>query len=76
MATHSSVLAWRMPWTEEPGGLRSMASQSQTQLKRLSTHAHRVGNHGDMAARWIGKPLRLQGKCALQRAFALHAGRS
>ena len=30
MATHSSVLAWRIPWTEEPGGLRSMASQSQT----------------------------------------------
>ena len=27
MATHSSVLAWRMPWTEEPGGLQSMGSQ-------------------------------------------------
>ena len=27
MATHSSVLAWRIPWTEEPGGLRSMGSQ-------------------------------------------------
>ena len=24
MATHSSILAWRMPWTEEPGGLQSM----------------------------------------------------
>ena len=24
MATHSSVLAWRIPWTEEPGGLQSM----------------------------------------------------
>ena len=24
MATHSSVLAWRVPWTEEPGGLQSM----------------------------------------------------
>ena len=24
MATHSSILAWRIPWTEEPGGLRSM----------------------------------------------------
>ena len=31
MATHSSVLAWRIPWTEEPGGLQSMGSQ------RLST---------------------------------------
>ena len=30
MATHSSILAWRIPWTEEPGGLQSMGSQSQT----------------------------------------------
>ena len=27
MATHSSILAWGIPWTEEPGGLQSMASQ-------------------------------------------------
>ena len=27
MATHSSVLAWRVPWTEEPGGLQSVRSQ-------------------------------------------------
>ena len=27
MATHSSILAWRVPWTEEPGGLWSMGSQ-------------------------------------------------
>ena len=27
MATHSSVLAWKIPWTEEPGGLQSMPSQ-------------------------------------------------
>ena len=39
MATHSSILAWRIPWTEEPGGLQSMRSQSRTRLKRLSTHA-------------------------------------
>ena len=32
MATHSSILAWRIPWTEEPGGLQSMGSQSWTQL--------------------------------------------
>ena len=33
MVTHSSVLAWRIPWTEEPGGVRSMGSQkSRTQL--------------------------------------------
>ena len=33
IATHSKVLAWRILWTEEPGGLQSMGSQSQTQLK-------------------------------------------
>ena len=27
MATHSSILAWRIPWTEEPGGLESVGSQ-------------------------------------------------
>ena len=27
MATHSSILAWRIPWTEEPGGLQSMELQ-------------------------------------------------
>ena len=28
MATHSSILAWRIPWTEEPGGLQSMGSET------------------------------------------------
>ena len=39
MATHSSVLAWRIPGTGEPGGLLSMGShaQSRTRLKRLSS---------------------------------------
>ena len=33
MATHSGILAWKTPWTEEPGGLKSMGSQkSRTQL--------------------------------------------
>ena len=39
MATHSNILAWRIPWTEEPGGLQSTGLQSLTQLKRLSLHA-------------------------------------
>ena len=32
MTTHSSILAWRIPWTEEPGWLQYMGSQSQTRL--------------------------------------------
>ena len=37
MATHSSILAWELPWTEEPGGLQSMGSQ---RVRRDSVHAH------------------------------------
>ena len=40
MATHSNILSWRIPWTEEPGRLQSVGLHSQTGLKRLSTHAH------------------------------------
>ena len=32
MATHSSTLTWKIPWTEEPGRLQSMGSQSRTRL--------------------------------------------
>ena len=42
MAPHSRMLAWRILWTEEPGGLQPMGSQSQRQLKRLSMHAGTV----------------------------------
>ena len=35
MATHSSILAWRISWTEEPGMLQSMGSQSQTRLSEV-----------------------------------------
>ena len=41
MATHSSILALKIPWTEEPGRLQSMGWQSQTRLKLL-----RMGNVG------------------------------
>ena len=33
MATHSSILAWRIPWTEEPGGLQSMGSQESDMIE-------------------------------------------
>ena len=45
MATHSSILAWKIPWTGEPGGLQSMGSQSQT---RLSNYATKLFLH-----RWV-----------------------
>ena len=41
MAIHSNILAWKIPWTEEPGGATiHRVSQSQTQLKPLSMCAH------------------------------------
>ena len=42
MATHSSVLSWRIPWTEESRGLQSMVSQ-RIRTERLST-AQRLGS--------------------------------
>ena len=41
MATHYSILAWRIPWTEEPGGIQSIGSQRvRHNCSDLSTHAH------------------------------------
>ena len=42
-ATHSSVLAWRVPWTEEPGGLKSMGSQRVRHKRSDLAHTHTVG---------------------------------
>ena len=39
MATHSSILAWRIPWTEEPGGLQSKGWQSRIRLSNLAQHS-------------------------------------
>ena len=39
-ATHFSILAWRIPWTEEPGGLQFWGLQNQTQLSHSYTHTH------------------------------------
>ena len=36
-ATHSSILAWKIPWTEEPGGLQSTGSQRMGQVEILLT---------------------------------------
>ena len=42
MATHSSIFAWRIPWTEEPGGLQSMGSQRVTHAWANNTHGVKV----------------------------------
>ena len=40
MATHSSTLAWKIPWTEEPGRLQSMGSQSRTRLSDFNVNVN------------------------------------
>ena len=39
MATHSSILTWRIPWTEEPSGLLSIELKRLDKIERLSMHA-------------------------------------
>ena len=41
MATHSSIFAWKSPWTEELGGLQSMGYKELDTTERLSTHTHK-----------------------------------
>ena len=41
MAIHSSILAWKIPWAEEPGGLQSMGSQRVDMTERLNTHTNK-----------------------------------
>ena len=43
LATHSSTLAWKIPWTEEPGRLQSMGSQSRTRLNDFTYLLTNVG---------------------------------
>ena len=40
MATHSSILAWRLPWTEEPGGLQSVGSMGSHRVRHALATEH------------------------------------
>ena len=42
MATHSSILAWGIPWTEEPGRLQSMEFQRDDMTELLTFHMYQV----------------------------------
>ena len=50
MAPHSSSLAWKIPWTEEPGRLQSMGSQNPTQLSDFTFTFHFHALEKEMAA--------------------------
>ena len=69
MATYSSTLAWKIPWTEEPGRLQSMGSLNRTRLSDLTFTFHfhalekEMATHSSILAwriRWTEEPGRLQ----------------
>ena len=69
MATHSSTLAWKTPWAEEPGRLQSMGSLSQTRLSDFTFTFHFHALEKEMATHssvlawktpWAEEPGRLQ----------------
>ena len=73
MTPHSSTLAWKISWTEEPGGLQSMGSQSQTGLS--AEHSHSVAHRLLGGKPWVGLmhlggtqlvPLRPDSSCGCQ----------
>ena len=67
MATHSSILAWRIPWTEEPGRLQqSIGSQSQTRLKRHSMQHAPCSRHLVRPRGLQGDAFSLRGRCNLR----------
>ena len=44
MAVHSNILAWTIPWTDKPGNTVHRVTKSQTRLKRLIMHTHKLAN--------------------------------
>ena len=65
MATHSSILAWRIVWTEEPGGLQSMGSQRVGHNQVTSTNTMDHGNSEIENARFASSKCELSGITSL-----------
>ena len=61
MAPHSSTLAWKIPWTEEPGGLQSMGSQSRARLSDFTFTFHSNALEKEMATHSSVLALRIPG---------------
>ena len=67
MATHSSTLAWKIPWTEEPGQLQSMGSQRVRHDRATSLHSlHTLSQEMEMQP----TPAFLPGESLGQRSLA------
>ena len=55
MVPHSSILAWRTPWAEEPGGLQSVGSQRAGHDRVTNTHTHTQLNIKEKKPIWLKK---------------------
>ena len=65
MAAHSSTLAWKLPWTEEPGQLQSMGSQSWTRLSDFTFTFHFHALEKEMATHSSYLAWRILGRWSL-----------
>ena len=70
MATHSSILAWRIPWTEETGGLQGCKEQDTSEEIRASLVAQRVKHRPTMRETRVQS---LDREDALEREMATHS---
>ena len=64
MATHSNILAWRIPWTEEPGGLQVRGVTKESDRTEATEHTHTCYRAGD-----DGPGPLLSGVCDLKPAL-------
>ena len=71
MATHSSILAWRIPWTEELGGLQSTGRKELDTTERIHFHFHFISDpRSDLS--WRMFCVHLRGKCRKKWALRDH----
>jgi len=69
MATHSSILAWRIPWTEETGGLQCIVTQSRTRLKQLSMHIRIAYQTETQLSFWENKSRQAEDKVSFWKNY-------
>ena len=53
MATHSSILAWRIPWTEKPGRLQSMGGRKESDMTEQLLLSFLRDNNGTISESWF-----------------------
>ena len=59
METYSNIIVWRFPWTEEPGGLQSTGSQSQTRLSTNTQHTDTMLSYQHLYLSLLDEPFSL-----------------